>query len=211
MKKATLFSTLFLAAILFSAQAQRADVTSFSTTANDYDSNVEVLNVEMVVPEVIVIDLEDGTGQEINQLQFDFRKMTAELEAGQINFDEIVSDPIYLQYTSIVTDNTSDRNKIDVSFAGNIPAGVDLVLNVDPSFQNAPSNNGTPGTIRLSSMAFNATNTTATLVDDIASVFTGSGAQNGILMNYSLQQNGSFTDFEAGTYNSTITYTMTNM
>jgi hypothetical protein len=199
------------AALIFAANVNAQDF-------NDVNFASHTLAVD--VPEIALLDIYDvaNTGEATN-VNLDMIP-TVNQEAGLYTFAGVNYTGLYLNYTSVVADaaNASgfdlDRT-INVMLSGQMPGSVDLVITpVDPVLGSA--NGGTvasAGTKAATSVKLGVTNpldTDVPLVNSIESVYTGDGAF-GVALTYTLEQNGNFAAYNAGTYDSTITYTLTDL
>ena len=89
--------------------------------------------------------------------------------------------------------------------ANDFPSGVKLVLNKS----TFTADNGTLGTA-AGTIEVVPTDVSVPVITGIGSVYTGQG-QKGLQFTYSLAEDGNFADYKAGTYNSTLIYTISGL
>ena len=194
MKKISLVTAALTAlfAIDANAQADNNDINTFS----------QALTVD--VPTLAMLDIEDASGAEVSAITLDLTDVTK--EAGVYEFDSVETSPMWLNYTSVVADG--QLRNITVGFdqnANDFPGGVKLVLNQS----TFTADNGTLGTA-AGAIEVKPTDVSVPVITGIGSVYTGQG-QKGLQFTYSLAEDGSFADYKAGTYNSTLIYTISGI
>jgi len=131
--------------------------------------------------------------------------VSAPLDGGDEPVISVDDDHSYLQYTSIVADDTFYRT-ITVA-PSSVPPGLTLLISAaTPVGAGGEGNFGTPASPTLE---FTTLSTTAQLlIDDIGSCYTGTGALDGAQLTIGLELLD-ITDLVAGTYPITLTYTLT--
>ncbi|MCM4156442.1 hypothetical protein [Gramella sp. AN32] len=196
---------------------------SLSAQDND-DTNIATHILDVNVPEVALLDIFDAnTGTEAAAIMFDMTNVTlsgTNAEAGLYAFQDVSYSDLYLNYTSVVAGaaNVSgydlDR-KINVQFEAGSTFPGNLDLRIMPEAPVIVVDGGTAdsaGTVMPGGVALGATTpigTDALLVDSIESVYTGD-ENYGVRLTYTLEQNGNFAGYYAGTYQSTVKYTLTD-
>jgi hypothetical protein len=155
-----------------------------ATNGND---NIEAAHgVEISIPTVALVDVEgvDGEAGTIN-----LTPDVTSLEAGNaVDFSDAKDNSLWLNYTSIIASDQDERN-ITTEIDGTLPAGVSLNL--------------LAGGVSLTTNGQN-------LVTGIGSGYTESGYEKGHQLTYSLEMaNESYAELTSGTYNLTVTYTIT--
>ena len=170
------------------------------------DTNIasHILNVD--VPEVALLDIFDANTNS---------------EAGLYAFQALSYTDLYLNYTSVVasaanTDGYDLSRKINVQFETGSTFPGNLDLRITPEAPLLITDGGTVdsgGTVVSGGVALGKTvpvGTDALLVDSIESVYTGDENQ-GVKLTYTLEQNGNFAAYNAGSYQSTLIYTLTDL
>ena len=189
------------------------------------DTNIasHILNVD--VPEVALLDIFDAnTNTEAAAILFDMSEATVtgiNSEAGIYAFQALSYTDLYLNYTSVVasaanTDGYDLSRKINVQFETGSTFPGNLDLRITPEAPLLITDGGTVdsgGTVVSGGVALGKTvpvGTDALLVDSIESVYTGDENQ-GVKLTYTLEQNGNFAAYNAGSYQSTLIYTLTDL
>lgn len=213
MKKFNLFIAMLTVLFVQSVSAQDND---------DINEASHVLDVN--VPEVALIDIHDAnTGSEAAAILFDMTNVTlagVNAEAGLYAFQDMSYTDLYINYTSVVASgaNTSgfdQERKINVQFepGSTFPGNLDLRITPDAPIIIADGGTvASAGDVTAGGVALGATTpigTDALLVNSIESVYTGDEAQ-GVKLTYTLEQNGNFAGYNAGSYQSTLLYTLTD-
>ena len=186
---------------------------------SDSGSGAHVLN--LVVPEIALIDVWDmNTGSEAGAITMNVEQTNSQnAEAGLYDLSSATYSGIYLNYSSIVgagDPNFDNSRNIDVQMMPGSTFPESLDLRITPSSPVIEANGGTSasaGTVIIQGVALGKTTpigTDATLVANIGSVYTGD-QQNGVALTYSLEQNGNFSEKQAGFYTATLQYTLTDM
>ena len=173
------------------------------------DTNNASENITIAIPEIAILDLEienlidtsEDTDETINEIDIE--------EAGKANGKgNLIDRPMWLNYSSVVSQSKTTRN-IQVSIVkGNIPQEIELYIEAI-SFngdQGAGKQGQSTSKIRLSNINQN-------LITDIGSAYTGDGVQNGYELQYSLKLNEEkYKDMEVSEFldNITISYTFTD-
>ncbi|AOW20493.1 hypothetical protein [Urechidicola croceus] len=211
MKKIKLFIGMAAIAFIQNVNAQDNNDTNFAT---------HVLDVN--VPEVAMLDIHDAnTGFEAGPIMFDMTDVSligTNAEAGLYAFQDMTYDNLYLNYTSVVgaAPTYDTTRQIDVRFESGSTFPGSLDLRITPEAPIVVANGGTAnsaGTITAGGVALGvstAIGTDALLVNSIESVYTGD-QNNGVKLAYSLEQNGNFAGYQAGTYQATIRYTLSDL
>jgi len=198
-------------------------LTAQNVIAQDNDdTNTDQHKVEVTVPEVAILDIHDTTTGDDDAtgdiISFDMTPSgeSGNTEAGLYDFADIpVYNTLWLNYTSVVTG--AETREITVDFAGagsTFPDGMKLRITPLTSDVENPDN-GTAGAIvaagfvELNVDDLNAGTAAKQIVNTIGSVYTGNDA-NGVNLEYSLLQDGSFSDYKAGTYTTDVIYTLSD-
>lgn len=195
-----------------------------SAQDND-DTNIASHILDVNVPEVALLDIYDfNTGTEAAAILFDMTNVTlsgTNAEAGLYAFADVSYTDLYLNYTSVVASAANvegydlDR-KINVQFEAGSTFPGNLDLRISPEAPVIVADGGTAdsaGTVIPGGVALGVTvpiGTETLLVDSIESVYTGD-EQFGVRLTYTLEQNGNFAGYNAGSYQSTIVYTLTDL
>lgn len=177
-------------------------VLFFAGTLIAQDDSETTHNVSIEIPTISILDVEDADGeaQSIN-LSPDI----SALEAGEaIDFSDATDASLWLNYTSVVTDGNTNKVTAAIN-SGNLPSGVSLKLSVgSASTGGGETGEAVSGSIELESGAKD-------IVTQIGSAYTGTGANNGHQLTYSLEMdNDDFEDLVANTYTVEILYTITD-
>lgn len=185
------------------------------------DTNTAAHDVTMAVSEVALIDINEA-GDEATTTAFDMATFQSGIEAGTYDFSEIVPLTFYLNYTSVVSaaafgSADAERTITAELSTANLPSIVDLVI-TPGAFNLVPggSGAGSQGTAS-GALAFNNTLVAAQdIVQNVESVYTGDAAVDptaGLELEYSLVQRAgtTFDQYEAGSYNATVLYTISDL
>lgn len=191
-------------------------------TADNNDTNEASHILDVNVPEVALIDIYDGNElDEAANILFDMTdvtKVSVNAEAGLYAFEDMSYENLYINYTSVVgaaSGGFDASRQINVQFEAGSTFPANLDLRIKPESHVIVADGGTvdsKGAAVSSGVALGATTaigTDALLVDSIESVYTGDGAF-GVKLKYSLEQNGNFAAYQAGTYQATLLYTLTD-
>lgn len=167
------------------------------------DSNYDTQFVAIKIPEIALLDLEAASGTTISL------SPTIPLEAGDaISFSQINSS-IWLNYSSIIGSITDPSRLVTVQMtAGAIPSGTYLEV-----VANAYLGSG-DGLFGIPTQAIILSNTPQNIINNIGSVYTGDGINNGHNLFYKLAlltNAGSYAllDFDESTALE-ITYTLSD-
>ncbi len=182
------------------------------------DNNVASHQLDMNVPELALIDIHDAnTGLEAGIVQFDMAGTNA--EAGLYSWASQQYTDLYLNYTSVVGSAAAGfdaTRQILVRFeSGTFPQSLDLRITPEAPIIASPDG-GTAlsaGDVVAGGVALGATNpigTDAMLVNGIESVYTGDELA-GVRLTYTLEQNGNFAQYQAGSYSAVVRYTLTDL
>jgi hypothetical protein len=195
------------------------------TVAQDVDTNIASHDLEVTVNEIALLDVYDantGVESEAGTVKLEINTDgTENQEAGLYDFADYQETNFYLNYTSVVSEptvtgvgaNTSRTISVKLLTDSKLPGSTKLVISAtEPTMSN--STNGNPGSLENTELTFNQSDITAgsskNLVEKIQSVYTGDGAF-GVKLTYNLEQEGDFSNFKAGTYTSTIQYTLSDL
>ncbi|APU69481.1 hypothetical protein [Christiangramia flava] len=189
------------------------------------DTNIASHILDVNVPEVALLDIFDAnTGTEASAIMFDMTNVTlsgTNAEAGLYAFQDISYSNLFLNYTSVVasaanTEGYDLTRKINVKMEAGSTFPGNLDLRISPEAPVIISDGGTAdsaGTIMPGGVALGVSvpiGTDALLVDSIESVYTGD-QEYGVKLTYTLEQNGNFASYNAGSYQSTLVYTLTDL
>lgn len=199
-------------------------LASTAMAQDNDDTNVATHQLDVNVPELALLDIYDSnTGTEAATIAMDMRSgsfIDNNKEAGLFNFTGVSYAGLYLNYTSIV-DNAANTNgydlsrQIDVQMAPNssFPGSVDLrITPQNPVITTDGGTAASAGQITNAGVALGAETpigSDALLVNSIESVYTGDEAF-GVQLAYTLEQNGNFAAFNAGDYQATLIYTLSD-
>lgn len=211
MKKINLFMIALVALTAQNAMAQ-----------DNNDTNVASHQLDVNVPEVALIDIWDAnTGQEAAPILMDMTNVTlvgTNAEAGLYNFQDMEYQNLYLNYTSVTGQAGSGfdvTRQIDVQFEPGSTFPGSLDLRITPEAPVIIADGGTAdsaGTITAGGVALGTSTpvgTDALLVSSIESVYTGD-ENYGVKLGYTLEQNGNFANYQAGLYQATVRYTLSD-
>jgi len=113
---------------------------------------------------------------------------------------------IWINYSSIVQANSHNR-KIMAMIVGNMPKGIHLIVEAFRATETGKGKLGNPlGAVELSSEP-------SEIISNIGSCYTGKGVNNGHLILYKLEFDGSlesYADFSQSTANLSVVYTLTD-
>lgn len=212
MKKLNLFITVTM---LISAQGL--------TAQDNDDTNVATHVLDVNVPELALLDLYDGTtGTEAATITFDMTNVSirdTNAEAGLYAFQDMNYTDLFLNYTSVTGQGGSGfdvTRQIDVQFEAGSTFPGNLDLRITPEAPVVVADGGTvnsAGTVTSGGVALGTTTpvgTDALLVSSIESVYTGDERQ-GVKLTYTLEQNGNFAGYQAGSYQASIRYTLSDL
>ncbi|MEQ9440299.1 MAG: hypothetical protein RIG62_14695 [Cyclobacteriaceae bacterium] len=187
------------------------------------DTNMATHQLDVNVPEVAILDIYDAnTGFEAGAITMDMSNVTmvgTNAEAGLYAFQDISYSNLYLNYTSVTGQSGSGYDvtrQIDVQFEPGSTFPGSLDLRITPEAPVIIANGGTAnsaGTVTAGGVALGVTTpvgTDALLVSSIESVYTGD-ENYGVKLTYSLEQNGNFSSYQAGLYQATIRYTLSDL
>lgn len=206
--------------LVFSAAVALFSLNAVAQDNNDTNIASHLLNVN--VPEVAILDIYDSnTGFEAGPILFDMTNVTqvgVNAEAGLYAFGDIDYTGLYLNYTSVTGQGGSGfdvTRQIDVQFEPGSTFPGNLDLRITPEAPVIIADGGTvnsAGTVTSGGVALGATTpigTDALLVSSIESVYTGD-ENYGVKLAYTLEQNGNFAGYQAGAYQATIRYTLSD-
>ena len=186
------------------------------------DTNQATHQLDVIVPEVALIDIWDAnTNVEAGVIMMDMANVTlvgTNAEAGLYAFQDIDYQDLYLNYTSVAGAGGSGfdvTRQIDVQFESQSTFPGALDLRITPEAPLIVAGGGTAdsaGTVTAGGVALGVTTAIgvdALLVSSIESVYTGDEAQ-GVKLGYTLEQNGNFAGYQAGSYSAVIRYTLSD-
>lgn len=212
MKKTNLFFAIILAFFAQSALAQ-----------DNNDSNIASHQLDVNVPEVALLDIFDAnTGFEAAAIIMDMTNVSlvgSNAEAGLYAFQDMSYGNLYLNYTSVTGASGSGfdvTRQIDVQFEAGSTFPASLDLRITPEAPVIVANGGSAdsaGAITAGGVALGSTTPIgidALLVSSIESVYTGD-ENFGVKLTYTLEQNGNFSGYQAGLYQATIRYTLSDL
>jgi hypothetical protein len=185
-------SKLFFAALIVFA----------STTTFAQDSETDMHNLTITIPEVALLDLEaPSNNTDVSLIG------TASSEAGEAVEFNATNSTIWLNYSSIIG-GSNKRNITAKITSGNVPAG--LSLKVQAGAANTSFGNGDFGTPAAAALVLNDSDTE--IISNVGSVYTGDGVNKGHNLTYSLVQSGSYEDLRHNGAGETlvITYTLSD-
>ena len=173
------------------------------------DSNNTSKNITIAIPEIAILDLEIKNFVDDSQDSYEIRSKIDTVEAGNANGQgNLINKPMWLNYSSIVSQSKPERS-IQVSIVqGNIPEEIELYLETI-SF-NGDQGAGKQG---QSTTKVHLNNIGQNLITDIGSAYTGDGIENGYELQYSLKLNEErYKDMEVSELlnNITVSYTFTD-
>ena len=159
---------------------------AFALTANAQDDADDNHTVQIVIPEVAILDLEASAGTSITL------SVVAPTEAGlAVSFATAVDSTVWINYSSIVGSTTEASRTVSARIsAGTLPGG--MVLKVTAA---ADAGNGA-GTVGTSAGQITLSGSNQTVISAIGSCYTGDGASNGHALYYALEQSGSYGDID---------------
>ena len=193
------------------------------TAQDNNDTNVATHQLDVNVPELAILDIYDAnTGFEAGPILFDMTNVSlvgTNAEAGLYAFQDIAYQNLYLNYTSVTGQAGSGYDvtrQIDVQFEPGSTFPGNLDLRITPEAPVIIANGGTAnsaGIVTPGGVALGATTpigTDALLVNSIESVYTGDESF-GVKLTYTLEQNGNFAGYQAGLYQATLRYTLSDL
>ncbi|WP_372949652.1 hypothetical protein [Mariniphaga sp.] len=179
--------------------ATQVGIANSSVSTGD-DSNEASHGVNINIPTVALVDVEgvDGEATTVN-----LAPDVSALEAGEaVDFSDATDNSLWLNYTSIIASDQDERN-ITAEIDGTLPAGISLNLSAGGLSTGNGNLGASAGTITLTTNGQN-------LVTGIGSGYTESGFEKGHQLTYSLDMNNeSYAALASGSYNVTVTYTIT--
>lgn len=197
-------------------------IAHFGFAQDNNDTNIATHPLNVTIPEVALLDVHDAnTGIEVATVTFDMANATSSgtnAEAGLYDVGALSYTDLWINYTSVTGSGGSfdTTRQIDVQMEAGSTFPSCFDLRITPETPVIVANGGTvdsAGDVTVGGVALGATTaigTNATLVSSIESVYTGDETQ-GVRLTYSLEQNGNFADYEAGSYTATIRYTLSDL
>ncbi|MDO6812070.1 hypothetical protein [Tenacibaculum soleae] len=207
---------------LFMIALALAFTTQKTVAQDNNDTNQATHQLDVNVPELALIDIWDANeGAEAATILMDMANVTlvgTNAEAGLYAFQDMDYQNLYLNYTSVTGAGGSGfdvTRQIDVQFEAGSTFPGSLDLRITPEAPLVVVNGGTvdsAGTVTAGGVALGATTPIGTdvlLVNSIESVYTGDETQ-GVKLAYTLEQNGNFAGYQAGSYSAVIRYTLSD-
>ncbi len=166
------------------------------------DADSESHNLTISFPQVALLDIESENGTEVN-----FAINSSGLEAGEELIIHEEQSELWLNYTSLVASNGTQRSiTVESSPLPDIPG---LVISLI-----AMSHSGTGGgDLGAPTPVIIPSSSPTNIITGIGSAFTGDGSANGHQLIYYLDFNGNFEDLNVQNGSSTtisLTYTITD-
>lgn len=165
------------------------------------DSNTDNHTIGVTVPEVALLDIEPAASKNITM------GFTAPTEAGLPITAPADNSDLWLNVSSIVTatGGIDPSRKVSVKVDATIP-GVDINVTAAADAGNGA---GTTGTV--SPTAITLTTANQDIVTGIGSCYTGTGANNGYNLTYSIAQTSTnYGNMVANSNTVTVTYTISD-
>jgi hypothetical protein len=156
-------------------------------------------DVTIQVPTIALVGVEGSAGTTSITLS----PNVSGLQAGEaVNFENATNSDLWLNYTSIV--NSGNARKIDAKIDGNLPAGLDILLNVG----GVTSGNGTRGVTTGNDVVL--VSSAQDVVSGIGSCYTEKGQNKGRQLTYRLKTNNDNygTILASDSYSITVIYTI---
>ncbi len=179
-------------------------ILTFAVPSGDNnDRNTATHNVSIEIPTIALIDVEaaDGEASTINLVPD-----VSSLEAGEaVDFETASNSDLWLNYSSIV--QGGNPRTISVSINGNLPSNLGLYLTTGNYDGNGKGKTGQVSNSAPQELSSNSKN----IIHDIKSCYTGNGINNGHNLKYSLKvkDQNNYQNINAGSYDVTVTYTIT--
>jgi hypothetical protein len=171
-----------------------------ASTVFAQDTDEQSHNVSITFPEIALMDIESTNNSNVS-----FQLNASGVEAGQEYVIDEENQDLWINYTSVVADNSSDRSITVV--AASVPSIEGLTLRVvaGPHIGSGGGELGTP-----TSVVTPSTNPVE-IITNIGSSYTGNGNSNGHNLTYYLDYSGDFENLNVSDAGSTIslTYTIT--
>lgn len=170
-------------------------LTGLSGRAVAQDTQTDNHQISVVVPVVALLDLETAATRNFTA---SFTKPTND-EAGEKILAPAANSTIWLNYTSIQAGTTTKKVNVKASA---LVDGVDIHL-------VAAAAAGGAGTLGTPTAGFNLSTTDQTLISDIGSAYTASGATSGHQLTYTfVAADANYANLRSGSTNVTVTYTL---
>jgi len=178
---------------------------ALTTSANlsAQDTNTDSHTIGITIPEVALVDIEPAGSTNITM------GFTAPTEAGSPIISDGTDNTLWLNYSSIKSDDDATRN-VSVKLNALIP-GIDIKVTAAAATGAGAGTLGTPSAQLILSAA------DQTIISGIGSAYTGDGANNGHNLTYELAYGSgtgsvaSYADLEAtSTALATVTYTISD-
>ncbi|MDO7171533.1 hypothetical protein [Mariniflexile sp. AS56] len=193
--------------------------TTTAMAQDNDDTNIDQHTLAVQVQEVALLDIWDAslaTPADVGTITFDMADATTSginAEAGMYDFGALSYTDLYLNYTSVVSAADPTRTISVRLSTGNFPGGVRLVITPETStVENAT--NGTPADISGGPITLNASDlgssTSRVIATNIQSVYSGDEAF-GVKLAYTIEQDGNFDLYMAGSYSTEVVYTLSDI
>ena len=176
---------------------------TMATPIVDSDNETTSHSVKIEIPTVALIDIE-GSDSEAGTINL--TPVVEGLEAGAaVDFSTATDNSLWLNYTSIVSDEKTRNITVALDDEKNLPEGISLVVTAGGIASGKGAKGNTSGKVTLSKTA-------QTLVTGIGSCYTESGHGKGHQLTYALEMNNEkYADLMANdSYTVEITYTITD-
>ena len=198
--------------------------SAFAIGQDNNDTNEASHALTVDVPEVALLDIWDADANtEAGDKNFDMATATQDgvnREAGTYSFNNVSKTNLWLNYTSVVAGaanasgfDLTRKITVELEDGGTFPESVDLKIVAEtPVIVSGGGTSDSAGSVTSGGVRLGATTpigTAADLVTSIESVYTGD-MSNGVKLSYTLEQNGNFSDYKAGSYAATLKYTLTD-
>lgn len=167
------------------------------------DSKIASHTVQIVIPEVALLDLETSGSSSITVTA------VSPTEAGNpLDFTTATNSNLWINYSSIVGSSSDPSRTVSANITtGTIPGGVDLKV---VAASDAGQGSGTVGT---TASALTLSSSAQTLISGIGSAYTGNGTSKGHNLTYTLAaKSGDYAniDFDDSPASVTVTYTLSD-
>ncbi len=177
-------------------------IGTIATQTSAQVDNVDVHDVQIVIPEVALLDIEPAGSKDI------ILTITEPSEEGDpLDFSTATNNTLYLNYSSIIGSTTESVRVVTAAItAGTMPGGMLLKVTA-----GADEGNG-KGTVGATAGAVTLSGTAQNVVTGIGSCYTNSPEGNGHQLTYALEvdaTNYGDLDFDDAT-TLTITYTLSD-
>lgn len=195
--------SLTIAAVIFTMGL------AFAQDNNDTQSAQH--DVSLTIPKFAILDVENAAGNEVSSIAFNYTAADLVTEAGaKLNFGSKTNSDLYLQYTSIVSNNKTNVISAKLASGSNIPSGISLKVKASNSAvaSSKKGDTGTGGT----EVTLVSTGSGSNVVTGIGSCYTGSKGAFGHQLTYTLEiadTDAAYQSLNSGSYSATVVYTIT--